>query len=176
MKKLFLIIFLFHSFSIFAQNLQLSDLGISDENKQDLKLESDLIVRGHKLYTHQVLGLITSGLMVASLASAEMVRSNNAHQILGMATAATYWTTFYFAQTAPKPIDKPTKGWNIKIHKASQWIHAPLMFITPIVGLIANSQIKNGEEANGLGSMKGTVGGLAAISYLIGTSVMFFEF
>jgi hypothetical protein len=159
-----------------ADQLSLSDLGLSSEVKQDLQFENDLKERSSKLYIHQVTGLITAGLMVSTLVTAEMVKDNNAHQILGMTTAAAYWTTFYYSQTAPKLAGNETKGWNIKIHKASRWIHAPLMALVPIVGLIANHQVRHGEETHGLGSMKGAVGGAAAATYLLGASVMFFEF
>jgi hypothetical protein len=175
--KILLMMFILmnHQF-VKADQLNLSDLGISSEVKQDLQLEQDLKERSSKLYIHQVTGLVTAGLMVASLVTAQMVTDNNAHQILGMTTAAAYWTTFYFSQTAPKISGAETKGWNIKIHKASRWIHAPLMALVPIVGLIANHQVRHGEETHGLGSLKGGVGGAAAASYLLGASVMFFEF
>ena len=175
-KILFVMILFMNHQLVKADQLNLSDLGLTSEVKQDLKLENDLKERSSKLYIHQVTGLVTAGLMLATLVTAEMVNDNNAHQILGMTTAAAYWTTFYFSQTAPKIAGSETKGWNIKIHKASRWIHAPLMALVPIVGLIANHQVRHGEEAHGLGSMKGAVGGAAAASYLLGASVMFFEF
>ena len=175
--KIFLVMMIMMNHQVLkAEQLNLSDLGLTTEVKQDLQLENDLKERSSKLYIHQVTGLITAGLMVATLASASMVKDNNAHQILGMTTAAAYWTTFYYSQTAPKLAGSETKGWNIKIHKASRWIHAPLMALVPIVGLIANHQVRHGKDTHGLGSMKGAIGGAAAASYLLGASVMFFEF
>jgi hypothetical protein len=139
-------------------------------------VQSQLDERSHKLQLHQITGIATLGLMVASVAFSGDAKKTNTHQVLGGLTAAGYWTTFYLSASAPNPMHIEEKGLNIKIHKALRWVTAPLMILTPISGIIASEQLHSGHKATGFGAWKGGLGTLTAITYGVQTGVMFFEF
>jgi hypothetical protein len=179
MKLFITLLFLSITINVFAAGkLSLSDLGISNKvTEKDHQIQNDLTTRTKKLQTHVVWGGITQGLMLASLFTGGMAKgSNELHQYLGITTALTYWTAFYFSQTAPKPALIGNKGWNIKIHKALMWIHAPMMILTPIIGYMAWQKNKHDENLTGIEKFKGTAGGIAAGAFTLSTTVMFFEF
>ena len=162
----------------FNPNLKLEDLGFAKADTQaNPELQKKLEVRSSKLKTHLVTGLVTLGLMGAAVGFSGEVKKNNIHQYLGEAAAVSYWTTFYFSQSAPKPEGVVDRGWNIKIHKALAWVHGPLMVLTPILGIIAHEQLRSGQHhATGIAAAKGPVATLAFLSYAVGASVMLFEF
>jgi hypothetical protein len=160
-----------------SKELKLEDLGFKpEETTPDLGLQLRLESRTHELKAHQVTGLVTLALMTASVALSGEVKHNDIHEVLGETAAATYWTTFYLAESAPKPPDTVDRGLNIKIHKAMTWIHAPLMILTPIVGLIAQNQLYSGYNHPPAGDLKDLLGITTFVSYAIGTTVMFIEF
>lgn len=157
--------------------LQLEDLGFKpEETAPDLGLQLRLESRTNKLKAHQVTGLVTLAIMTAAVGFSGEVKQNDIHEVLGGTAAATYWTTFYLAESAPKPPGVVDRGLNIKIHKAMTWIHAPLMILTPIVGLIAQNQLYSGYNHPPAGDLKDILGITTFVSYAIGTTVMFIEF
>lgn len=166
--------------SSFAQEkkLTLGDLGIGNEEVVgDPKLQKELQVRSSMLRKHQTWGLVTQGLMTAALLTGGMADdSNELHQYLGMATFATYWTTAYYSIFAPKPDSVKDHGQNIKWHKRLAWIHAPLMILTPIAGLLASADNRHHKKSTGLAAQKGTLGAATFVAYTLSMTLMFIEF
>lgn len=161
------------------KKLTLGDLGISkDEVVGDPQLQKDLEIRSSMLRKHQTWGLITQGLMTAALLTGGMAKddSNELHQYLGMATFATYWTTAYYSIFAPKPDSVKDRGQNIKWHKRLAWIHAPLMILTPIAGLLASADNRHHEKSSGLAAQKGALGTATFVAYTLSMTLMFIEF
>ena len=162
-----------------ADSLTLSDLGVSKEETQgDPKLQKDLEVRASKLQTHQKWGLVTQGLMTAALVTGGMAKdgNNELHQYLGMATFAAYATTAYYSWTAPKPSSVKDKGWNTRLHRYLAWVHAPLMILVPIAGLMASADNRHHTESKGLAAQKGTLGTALFATFTLSTTLMFIEF
>lgn len=158
--------------------LKLEDLGFTKaETKQDLDTQRILETRTSKLKTHQALGLVTLGLMTATVLTAEENKVPPAHKTLGIITGLSYFTTAYFALSAPDaPTEQETRGTNIKIHKALAWIHFPAMVLTPIAGFMAAHQIDKGEKPHGLAAQKVTIATIAYASFVPAALSMFFEF
>ena len=186
----FVILFLISStaFTQDGSKLSLEDLGVSKEDTlQDIESQELLDRRSSYLQKHQTWGLVTLGLMAATFLVAEEAEheeedgedgesGSNIHQYLGLATAAAYWTTFYYQYNAPKPTHMSNEGWNIKLHKSLAWIHVPLMILTPISGIMAWQANKEGREKTGLAAQKGTLGNLAMASFGLAATLMVIEF
>lgn len=170
--------FLMSSIGFSAEpKLDLKDLGFTQEQtKKDPELQLALESRSSKLKAHQITGILTGALMIAAVGLSRSHDRNNNHQFVGAAAGLSYWTTFYLAQTAPVPEGTKSQGWNIKIHKALQWVHGPLMILTPIAGVMANDANKHHKPKGTLASRKSAIAGLAAVTYLAGSLVMAFEF
>lgn len=120
------------------------------------------------LQTHQILGLVTLGLMTATYFTArEGQQATKLHQYLGYTTAASYATTAYFSLMAPEPEETgfSEKGWSMRIHKALVFVHLPGMILTPIAGYLANRSYKKGQEPTGLGKYKGTIANVTYFSF-----------
>jgi hypothetical protein len=125
----------------------LSDLGFNTaETQSNPQEQARLDRRTHMLKTHQKMGLITAGPLVATIitgfgAGGKKTSSGTRdfHAALGSATAGLYFTTAYFAIRAPKIEGTHTRG-PIRVHKTLAWIHGPGMILTPILGAIAFDQ------------------------------------
>ncbi len=143
-----------------AQNesgsLKLEDLGFDSQTTRTDPAEAAVLVkRAKQLKTHQVLGLVTLGLMTATLFTGpENAPSDDLHQGLGIATAVSYAATAYFSLTAPEPKVETNNGLGMKIHRALLFVHLPGMILTPIAGIMANNQAKKGEKLSGLATYK----------------------
>lgn len=171
-----------YSFNSVAESLTLQDLRPNAQtqapsNAIDAALQLELDRRHEMLETHQTLAYVTWGLMAATLLTAEQNEKNSIHQTLGGATAASYFTTMYYSTFAPDPLHKSgTTGWNVKIHKTLRWVHLPLMILTPIAGIMADKQKREGKELSGLAEQKSAIATAAFASYTIAGTIMFFEF
>lgn len=175
---IFSALFLFSSAYAGNDKLQLKDLGIGlEESKGDTTAQQELEIRSKKLQKHQIWGLTALGLMAATyLVADEVEEGSELHQYLGMATSAAYWTAFYYQYTAPKPKKMGSKGWNIRWHKRLAWIHAPLMILTPIAGILAWQAKKNDKEPTGLAAQKETLGQLTMASFGLAATLMIIDF
>jgi hypothetical protein len=177
-QKIVSLIALFLSIGAFAdETLKLNDLGFTTPPPQELQAEqNDLDKRAHKLQLHQKLGLLTLGLAAgAALTAKEGEAAPETHEILGMTTAAVYFTTAYFSLTAPDS-KSPNKVWNIKIHKAMAFIHFPCMVLLPFAGPDASKDYKAGREPDGLGKYKKTLANAALASMATAALVMTVDF
>lgn len=177
---IFMLISTYSSLSFSKEKLELKDLGFKQTditaNAESQKL---LDTRSHKLQKHQVWGLATLGLMAATFLIADQAEEgpSEIYQYLGLATAAGYWTTFYYQYTAPKlKITGKEQGWNIRLHKKLAWIHAPLMILTPIAGILAWQAHKNGKEPSDFAENKATFGNLAMASFGLAATLMVIDF
>ncbi|MGZ3693398.1 MAG: hypothetical protein ACXWQO_04350 [Bdellovibrionota bacterium] len=159
------------------EQIQLKDLGFSSEaTKPDEARQALLDTRTHKLKTHEVLGPITWALMTATVLTANEGRVTTAHKVLGLTTAASYFTAAYFSLTAPEDPQAGEEKTNLKIHKALAWVHFPLMIATPIVGLIAQKQLNKGERLHGIADHKGDLGTATYVAFSAAFAVMIFDF
>jgi carboxypeptidase family protein len=156
--------------------LSLGDLGFSPaETKANPQEQARLDGRSHMLKTHQRLGLITAGPLVATIitslnaksprrAPASNASGRDVHAALGAATVALYFTTAYFAIRAPKIPGNETRG-PIRVHKALAWVHGTGMILTPILGEIAFAQLNRGERVHGIAKQHGLVGIITGAAY-----------
>lgn len=167
--------------------LSLDNLGFSPEQlKANEVNQTILTARTHKLQIHQVLGLVTLGLMGATVLTApDDAPASDLHVGLGIATAASYAATAYYSLSAPEAPSATGKGWNIRIHKALMFVHLPGMILTPIAGFAANQQLKhstattNGErqhQLTGLARYKGELASLTFLSYAAAAISISFDF
>lgn len=160
------------------KQIQLKDLGFAEEvTKPDQARQELLDERTHKLKTHEILGPVTWALMTATLLTAPDNHSaSTAHQILGATTGASYFTTAYFAWAAPNDPQAGETKTNLKIHKILQWVHLPLMVLTPIAGAMAQHQHNNGQGLHGLAKSKGALATALYATYSASFAVMLFDF
>ncbi len=127
--------------------------------------------RSRMLKTHQKLGLVTAGLMAATVATSFGAKGHhgvpgsstgrNLHMGLGIATTDLYFTSAYFAIRAPKIHGAEVRG-PIRVHKTLAWIHGTGMILTPILGSIAYAQQSRGERVHGIAKQHGLV---ATVTY-----------
>ncbi len=187
-----IVIFLIITFSLnhvcFGKDqLELKDLGIkAEELHKDEGMQEKLDTRSLKLQRHQYWGVATLGLMAATFLTAEEAHEageeagtggSELHQYLGIATAAAYWTTFYYQYTAPQIATTGTEeGWNTKLHKNLAWVHAPLMALTTIAGLMAWQAHKDGKKPKGLAANKEGLGQATMATFGMAGVLMVFEF
>jgi len=169
-----------------APGLSLQDLGFSSSQTRGNPQEQAILDRrSHMLKTHQRLGLITTGPMVATIITSLNAKPHrgtlgtttgtDVHAALGAATVGMYFTTAYFAIRAPKVPDTPTRG-PIRVHKALAWIHGTGMVLTPILGEMAYSQLNRGERVHGIAKAHGPVAVVTGAAYgaaLLSVSVKF---
>ena len=138
----------------------LEDLGISPNQVQgNAQDQARLDKRAHMLKMHQRFGLITAGLLAATVITSPGAKAKHGmpgsatgrdlHGVLGLVTTDMYFTTAYFAIRAPKVPGTETRG-PIRLHKALAWIHGPGMILTPILGAMAYSQLNHGEKVHGI--------------------------
>jgi hypothetical protein len=159
----------------------LSDLGFSNQQTQaDPKLQALLDRRTHMLKVHQKLGLITLAPMAAALITGPMAKGKGKngqpytapsdanldfHAALGGVTAAMYFTTAWYAIDAPRIKGTHHRG-PIRFHEALAFIHGPGMIATPILGVMAYNQEKNGHRPSGAASMHGAVADITIAAYV----------
>jgi hypothetical protein len=142
----------------------LSDLGFPPEQTQsDPKRQALLDKRTRMLKTHQKLGLLTAGPLIATVVTSIGAGGKNTsntdrtvHMVLGAVTSDLYFTSAYFAIRAPRVPGTTTRG-PIRFHKAMAWIHGPGMILTPIFGAIAYDQKSKGEKVHGVAAAHGPV-------------------
>jgi hypothetical protein len=158
--------------------LSLGDLGFSPQQTQGNAAEQKrLDRRSHMLKTHQRLGIITAGPLVATLILASRAggeknlntttssSGRTAHATLGGITAGLYLTTASFAIFAPKaPPGTHLRG-PIRIHRLLAWIHGPGMILTPVLGAMAYHQREQGQRVHGIAGAHGAVAATTAIAY-----------
>jgi hypothetical protein len=163
----------------------LGDLGFTPEQTQaNAQMQARLNERTHMLKVHQMLGLITTIPMVATLITGPQAKAKGRngepiteptaanldfHMALGGLTAGMYWTSAYYAIFAPKISDVKPKG-AIRLHRALEWVHGPGMIITPALGILAYKQENAGEKVHGITSYHGTAAYVTAAAY--GTAIV----
>lgn len=169
-----------------ASGLSLQDLGFSSSQTQGNASQQALLDRrSHMLKTHQRLGLITTGPMLATIITSLNAKpprgtlgtstGSNVHTALGAATVGMYFTTAYFAIRAPKVPDTPTRG-PIRVHKVLAWVHGTGMVLTPVLGAMAYSQLNRGERVHGIAKAHGPVAIITGAAYgaaLLSVSIKF---
>lgn len=154
--------------AVVSPELKLEDLGITPEQqKADMERQDTLNTRSSMLQTHQVLGLVTLGLMTATYFTArEHQEASRLHQVLGYTTAASYLTTAYFSLMAPEVEEGfSAAGWSMKIHKALLFVHLPGMILTPIAGYLSSLAYRHGKEPTGLAKYKSTLANVTYFSF-----------
>ena len=124
------------------------------------KRERELIVRRRMLQTHQVMGMVTLGTMLASAVTGQIMISTKLgttqekikpiHQAATTATIIAYSTTALLQLLAPPPIIiRKNKGWsNIKAHRTLAYLHFTGMVMTPIIGqmMYGSLSLENGKS------------------------------
>lgn len=159
-------------------DLKVEDLGFDKETLKSKPEEAEALrVRTQKLQWHQIMGLATLGLMAATVATApDDSAASNTHRNLGLATAVSYGTTAYLSLSAPDLPAGERSGWGMKIHRAMAFIHLPGMILTPIAGLQANKQIKDGKPLTGLAAKKESLAQMTYLSFAIAAVSVTFNF
>lgn len=146
--------------------MNLNDLGFKQEDlKIDSKLSQTLEIRHQKLQTHQKLGMVTMGLMTATLLASDEAKKNNLHKYLGITTGLLYWTTAYYSLSAPE-IDGQKESGSSKIHQTLAFIHAPLMAIVPVLGYLAKEDANKHKKSTGLVEKHGDLATVAYASFM----------
>lgn len=174
-----LVVLLFMSSSLVKADVSLSDLGLSESEVQltpkQINEQKELEVRHRTLKTHEVLGLTTIGVMTAAMFTGNAAMENDLHMYLGLTSAALYYTTAYFAFTAPKPAGIKERG-NIVWHKRLAWIHFPAMLLTPVLGLMRKHDLENNKSSNALVREHPSVVGVGYVALVLSAALMTFEF
>jgi carboxypeptidase family protein len=158
-----------------AGGLSLQDLGFSQAQTRGNPLEqARLDKRSSMLKTHQRLGLITTGPLVATIITSLNAKGRHGrpgstsgrdvHTALGAATTGLYLTTAYFAIRAPKVPGTETRG-PIRVHKALAWVHGTGMVLTPVLGAIAYAQLNRGERVHGIAKAHSPVAVVTGAAY-----------
>jgi hypothetical protein len=161
----------------------LGDLGFPTAQTQgSAQDQARLDKRSHMLRTHQILGLITTVPLAATLLTSGLAAGKSTsstgrdlHAALGTITAGMYITTAYYSIFAPKIPGTQTRG-PIRLHKALAFIHGPGMILTPILGAMAFNQKNAGEKVHGIASAHGAVAAITGIAYglaIVSVSVHF---
>lgn len=160
-------------------DVSLSDLGISESEvkltPKQLSEQKELEIRHSTLKTHEVLGLTTVGVMTAAMLTGNSVMENDLHMYLGVSSALLYYTTAYFAFTAPKPPGVKERG-NIVWHKRLAWIHFPAMVLAPILGFMRKHDLENNKSSNSLVKQHPTIAGVGYGALVLSAALMTFEF
>lgn len=157
----------------------LPDLFPPSQTQANPQLQAALNKRTHMLKVHQTLGLITAIPMVAALITGPQAKAKgkngqtiieptsanlDLHFALGGLTSGLYWTTAYYSIFAPKvPGVKPRGA--IRLHRDLEWVHAPGMILTGILGIMAYRQENAGEKVHGIASAHGTAAYVTAAAY-----------
>ncbi len=152
-----------------STGISLDELGFGKDQEQgNAEDQAILDKRSHMLKIHQILGLINTGPMLATLYTAPGGKSNararDLHAYMGITTVSLYAATAYFAIRAPKPKGTKDKG-PIRVHKALAWVHGIGMIVTPILGTMALNQRNNNEQVHGIASAHGAFAAITALSY-----------
>jgi len=150
----------------------LSDLGFTpDQTKGSAQDQARLNRRSHMLKTHQWLGLITTGPLLATIISSSGAGGRNStssgrelHAALGGVTAGLYLTSASFAIFAPKVPGTTVRG-PIRLHRALAWIHGPGMILTPVLGALAYEQKNKGEKVHGAAQFHSAAGVITGAAY-----------
>lgn len=177
--KAFLFFFLVISSHLARAEINLSDLGLSQESTTEIESQkkNELIMqeRHSKLKTHEVLGLATWGMMTATMFTGGSALDNNLHMYLGLTTAALYYTTAYYSLSAPKPnsIKDQTR---MKWHKGLAWVHFPLMLITPYLGYMYKKHEDNGQKHSSIEKQHSAFAGALYGSFTLSAALMVIEF
>ena len=179
MKKWLLVFFV--SLTLFYSQITYADLSLSDLNfkQEELKVDPQVLKmmdeRHEKLQLHQKLGLATMAAMTATVILGGTAKDNNVHKYAGITTGLLYWTTAYFAWSAPKPEGIKDTG-STEIHRALAWVHAPLMAITPILGYLAKEDANKGKKSTGIVKAHGGIATVAYLSFMAAGLTMYFDF
>lgn len=172
---LFIALFPFHV----SAEISLKDLGLTAEEvkltPQQKEEQKTLEHRHHMLKTHEVLGLVTLGLMTATVFTGGGGADNNTHMYLGMATGVSYFTTAYFSLAAPKPAGIKDRG-NIKWHKRLAWIHFPAMVLAPILGYMYKQNEEHDRKSSSLVKQHPTIAEIGFGAFALSAALMTFEF
>lgn len=156
--------------------MSLNDLGFKAE---DLKVNPEITkiaeTRQSKLQVHQKLGLATMGVMTATMIASETATSSDLHKYLGIASGLMYWTTAYFSLSAPE-VEGAKESGSSKIHKTLAWIHAPLMAVVPILGLLNKKDHENGKKPSGIVAAHDGLASAAYFSFMAAGAAMYFDF
>lgn len=176
--KYILSLLLLTSFNTHAQ-IQLNGLGIDPEKIEATSSPSlspsATQERRWKLKNHEMWGLATFGLMTATMFTGGGAMDSNTHMYLGMATAASYFTTAYLALSAPKPMGVVDKG-RIKWHKGLAWVHLPLMLLVPYLGYKYKKDEEDGVKHSSIVKNHSAFAGVLYGSFALSTALMVIEF
>lgn len=179
MKKYFCIIFCFLIVTNCFADMSLSDIGVTSQESapsaEDIKMQKTMDSRRKMLKTHEVLGLVTLGIMTATVATGGSGFSNDTHMYLGMASGLSYFTTAFFSLTAPKP-DGITDRGSIKWHKRLAWVHFPAMLLAPVLGYMYKKDNEAGRDSNGLVKMHPAVAGIGYGAFALSAAIMTIDF
>ncbi len=174
--SIFLLIFLLISSNAFAE-LSLSDLEFKQEDiKLDPGLSKLMDQRHDKLQLHQKFGIATALAMTTTVFLGDGAKKNvTAHEIAGITTGLLYWTTAYFAWSAPKPDIVKDTG-STQIHRLLSYIHVPLMALAPVLGYLHHQNDKKAERSSGLVNAHGGIATAAYLSFMAAGLTMYFDF
>ena len=179
MKVLFFIIFAFSSLA-HSQNKKstptIEDLGFEKDNtREQEELQKQLQERRVYLREHQFWGLLSLGGLGATILTGEADKIPNAHFALGMATAATYGFSAYFALKAPVPNSFVSRGMSLW-HRRLAWVHGVGMILTPILGYLYAEKLEKSQPPNGLTKNHTEIAGVTAAALLASVISVSFEF
>ncbi len=175
--SLLMVVILFSQFA--KAEISLKDLGVDETpvslTPAQVKQQEVMEVRHSKLKTHEKLGLVTLGLMTATLLTGNSALDSNMHMYLGMTTGLLYYTTAYYSLTAPKPAGIVDRG-AIKWHKALAWIHFPAMVLAPILGYMYKRNEDNGKKSSSLVKQHSAIAGIGFGAFALSATLMTIEF
>lgn len=144
---------------------------IENRSADDISAERAAYLKWHKRFAYLTLGLAAGAIITHE----EKKEAKESHKILGMATAAAFFTSTYFAWQAPKDTYK-NESRNQKIHRWLGYAAIPLMILLPLSGIDADNDYHDGHSADGIGKMKGALTGLTLATLAATTTVAYFEF
>lgn len=179
MKMFLSLTLLMFSNIIFAADLSLKDLGMSETEvtmtPEQIKSQKVLEQRHSMLKTHEVLGLTTLGVMTATMLTGGSAVDSNVHMYLGITSGVLYFTTAYYSFTAPKPVGIKDRG-NIVWHKRLAWIHFPAMVLAPILGYIYKKNEEDDKKSSSLVKQHPTIAGIGYGAFALSAALMTIEF
>lgn len=126
---------------------------------------------------HRRMTYLTAGLAAGAIAThEEKKKAKESHEILGTATALSFFTASYFAWAAPK-VPGAVETRSQKYHRYLGYALVPLMIALPLAGIDANKDYEDGKtSADGMGKNKGSLTGITVAALAASTLTLYFEF
>lgn len=158
---------------VHAQDLNLEDLGYKSI-QTDLDTQKTLETRRYMLEQHQLWGIVAIIGLAAAFSAAKEGELAPEHALFAGMTVASYGASTYYGLKAPTLAGK--KKGQTEWHKYLAWIHLPAMILTPIAGVEAAKDHRNGKPLGSLAKQHKNLAGVAAASLGLSVALVSFEF